>query len=92
MIRYPISNVDFSRWSRTPSSSRYSLVAVVNHFGSMNSGHYTSYCNDGKQWYYCDDQSIRVADIRELDNNVHAYILIYSSITKEPLQRPIIQK
>ncbi len=88
LIRYPISNVNFSRWSQTSSSSKYSLISVVNHFGSMNSGHYTSYCNDGKQWYYCDDQSIRLADIRELEHNVYAYLLFYSSIPQQQLRFP----
>ncbi|CAF2367647.1 unnamed protein product [Rotaria sp. Silwood2] len=90
LIRYPISNVDFSRWSQTPSPSKYSLVSVVNHFGSMNSGHYTSYCNDSKQWYYCDDHSIRSADVRELAHNVHAYLLFYSSIPPQQLRLPLI--
>ena len=90
LIRYPISNVDFSRWSQIPSRSRYSLISVVNHFGSMNSGHYTSYCNDGQQWYYCDDQSMRPADQRELERNVHAYLLVYSSISQPPLTLPPI--
>ncbi|CAF0780734.1 unnamed protein product [Rotaria sordida] len=90
LIRYPISNVDFSDWSQIPSPSKYSLISVVNHFGSMNSGHYTSYCNDGKQWYYCDDQSIRAADVRELANNVHAYLLFYSSIPQQQLRLPLI--
>ncbi|CAF0786761.1 unnamed protein product [Adineta steineri] len=90
LIRYPTSNIDFSRWSQTPSPSKYSLVSVVNHFGSMNSGHYTSYCNDGKQWYYCDDQSIRSADTRELEHNVNAYLLFYSSIPQQQLRLPSI--
>jgi ubiquitin carboxyl-terminal hydrolase 8 len=90
LIQYPTSNVSFSRWSQTPSVSKYSLVSVVNHFGSMNSGHYTSFCNDGRQWYYCDDQSIRAADVRELQHNVHAYLLFYSSIPPQQLQLPSI--
>ena len=90
LIRYPISIIDFSRWSQISSPSRYSLVSVVNHFGSMNSGHYTSYCNDGKQWYYCNDHSIRSANVRELENNVHAYLLFYSSIPQQQLHLPLI--
>lgn len=90
LIRYPVSSFDFSRWSHTPSSSKYSLVAVVNHSGSMNSGHYTSFCNDGKQWYYCDDQAIRLADRRELETNVRAYLLFYSSIPPQQLRLPLM--
>ncbi|CAF1245962.1 unnamed protein product [Adineta ricciae] len=90
LIRYPTASVDFSRWTHNRSASKYSLVSVVNHFGSMNSGHYTSFCKDGNQWYYCDDESIRAADIRELENNVHAYLLFYSSIAPQQLSLPLI--
>ncbi|CAF3581495.1 unnamed protein product [Rotaria socialis] len=90
LIRYPISNIDFSHWSQTPSPSKYSLVAVVNHYGSMNSGHYTSFCNDGKQWYYCNDHAIRVAEKSELEHNVHAYLLFYSSLPQQQLRLPSI--
>ncbi|CAF5046643.1 unnamed protein product, partial [Rotaria magnacalcarata] len=90
LIRYPISNIDFSHWSQTPSPSNYSLVAVVNHYGSMNSGHYTSFCNDGKQWYYCNDHAIRVAEKSELEHNVHAYLLFYSSLPQQQLRLPSI--
>ena len=82
--------MDFSRWSQMPNKSRYSLISVVNHYGSMNSGHYTAYCNDGKSWYYCDDETIRQADSRELETNVHAYLLFYSSLPQPTLRLPII--
>jgi len=58
----------------------------------MNSGHYTSFCNDGKQWYYCDDQSVRTADLREIKSNVHAYLLFYSSYPPEQLHLSSILK
>lgn len=89
LIRYPVKNIDFSRWSQTGSTGSYSLVSVVNHYGSLNSGHYTSFCTDGRQWFYCDDQSIRLADPRELERNVHAYLLFFSSIPQPNLRLPV---
>lgn len=41
-------------------SSIYDLFGVVNHFGSLNGGHYTATCKnsiDGK-WYYFNDSSV----------------------------------
>ena len=41
-------------------SSTYDLFGVVNHFGSLNGGHYTATCKnsiDGK-WYYFNDSSV----------------------------------
>lgn len=90
LIRYKLSNVDFSRWSKTSNASKYSLVAVVNHYGSMNSGHYTAFCNDGKRWYYCDDQNIRPAEPTEVENNVYAYLLFYSSLPQPSIRLPVM--
>ena len=45
--------------SDKPSAS-YSLCAVSNHFGTLSSGHYTSYCKPscGNVWYSCDGRSV----------------------------------
>ena len=38
----------------------YDLYAVSNHFGSLNGGHYTAYCQNpiDKKWYDCDDSDV----------------------------------
>lgn len=56
--------------------SLYSLFAVVNHTGCVNSGHYTGYIRIFDGWYRCDDTDIR----KEYLDNVlssEAYLLFY---------------
>ena len=38
----------------------YDLCAVSDHHGTMNGGHYTSYCKppQGDVWYQCDDKTV----------------------------------
>lgn len=46
---------------------RYSLFAVVNHQGTLESGHYTSYIRQHKdQWFKCDDAIITKANIKDM--------------------------
>lgn len=47
--------------------SRYSLFAVVNHQGTLESGHYTSFIRQHKdQWFKCDDAIITKASIKDV--------------------------
>ena len=41
-------------------SSVYDLFGVVNHFGSLNGGHYTATCKNSidNNWYYFNDSSV----------------------------------
>lgn len=49
------------------SQSRYSLFAVVNHQGTLESGHYTSFIRQHKdQWFKCDDAIITKASIEDV--------------------------
>ncbi|RVE55648.1 hypothetical protein OJAV_G00234070 [Oryzias javanicus] len=49
------------------SSSRYSLFAVVNHQGTLESGHYTTFIRQHKdQWFKCDDAVITKAGLKEV--------------------------
>uniref|UniRef100_A0A914DHB0 Ubiquitin carboxyl-terminal hydrolase n=2 Tax=Acrobeloides nanus TaxID=290746 RepID=A0A914DHB0_9BILA len=58
-------------------SNRYTLIAVVNHNGTMESGHYTCHVRHQRdRWYKCDDGIIT----REKIDNVLAsegYLLFY---------------
>ncbi|KAJ3089286.1 Ubiquitin carboxyl-terminal hydrolase 15, partial [Quaeritorhiza haematococci] len=48
-------------------SSKYDLFAISNHFGSLNSGHYTAYCKRGDRWLHFDDDKVsRVDDPNDL--------------------------
>ena len=46
---------------------RYSLFAVVNHQGTLESGHYTTFIRQHKdQWFKCDDAIITKATIKDV--------------------------
>lgn len=50
-----------------PFRTRYSLFAVVNHQGTLESGHYTSFIRQHKdQWFKCDDAIITKASIEDV--------------------------
>lgn len=57
----------------------YSLYCVVNHHGSLGSGHYTNFvrqAQSGGQWFLCDDEHIRIATISEVLAS-EGYMLFY---------------
>ncbi|RUS72708.1 hypothetical protein EGW08_019529 [Elysia chlorotica] len=66
--------------SRIPNftcDNKYSLFAVVNHFGTIESGHYTCYIRSLKeQWYRCEDHLIKRATAGEVLNS-EGYLLFY---------------
>ena len=39
-------------------SKHYTLVATINHSGSLNDGHYWPYVKHGNQWFKCNDTSL----------------------------------
>ena len=56
------------------------MFAVVNHQGTLESGHYTSFIRQHKdQWFKCDDAIITKASIADvLDNTLFPYQMISS--------------
>ena len=69
-------------------SSSYTLYSVINHDGSLNDGHYTTFCRDisinKEQWFECDDEIIKIRNPDQIDTNSKAYILFY--IIKKSLE------
>uniref|UniRef100_A0A0B7A1L4 Ubiquitin carboxyl-terminal hydrolase n=2 Tax=Arion vulgaris TaxID=1028688 RepID=A0A0B7A1L4_9EUPU len=58
-------------------NNRYSLFAVVNHYGTIESGHYTCYIRSLKeQWFRCEDHLIKRATAGEVLNS-EGYLLFY---------------
>ncbi|XP_039216460.1 ubiquitin carboxyl-terminal hydrolase 22 isoform X2 [Crotalus tigris] len=58
-------------------ASRYSLFAVVNHQGTLESGHYTSFIRQHRdQWFKCDDAIITKASIKDVLDS-EGYLLFY---------------
>ena len=61
-------------------NSRYCLFAVVNHSGTIETGHYTAYirqCRD--QWFKCDDHLITRASVQEVLQS-EGYLLFYHKL------------
>jgi ubiquitin C-terminal hydrolase len=86
-ISFPLDELDLNEYlvkddskiNENSLSTKYDLVAVSNHTGSLTSGHYTTYAKNiqNGKWYLFDDTLVR-----KLDNNTdvvtkNAYILIY---------------
>lgn len=66
--------------SNPEKETKYRLVAIGNHYGSYNNGHYTATkLEKNNEWIYCDDTNIsKVENIyNELQNNKNAYMLFY---------------
>ena len=61
-------------------SKEFSLVATINHSGSLNAGHYWAFIKDNiyKSWFRCDDHSILKVKPSTL-NNTTSYVLFYVS-------------
>lgn len=57
----------------------YRLYAVINHYGSRLSGHYTAFCRSQEGWILCDDSKVRPASPYEVVSN-HAYLLLYERV------------
>lgn len=60
--------------------SKYCLFAVVNHSGTIETGHYTAYirqCRD--QWFKCDDHLITRASVQEVLQS-EGYLLFYHKL------------
>lgn len=86
LIMYPIDEFDFTPFFFTSSHSRheqqiYSLFAVVNHIGSINSGHYIAYArremNNGDRWYKFDDSFVTEIYSKDQLVSSDAYLLFY---------------
>ncbi|KAJ2228733.1 hypothetical protein H4R99_005797 [Coemansia sp. RSA 1722] len=45
---------------------QYSLFAVIDHIGHLDTGHYTAYARHRGQWYRFDDAQVTPADIRDV--------------------------
>ncbi|EDL33892.1 mCG3962 [Mus musculus] len=66
------------------NENKYSLFAVVNHQGTLESGHYTSFIRHHRdQWFKCDDAVITKASIKDVLDS-EGYLLFYHKQVLEP--------
>ena len=59
-------------------SNRYSLMATINHAGTVHAGHYWAFVKDIENdvWLKCNDRSVVEVPAKTLNNN-SAYVLFY---------------
>ena len=78
LIDFPIDNLDLKKYciGYDKKKSIFSLVGICNHIGSLNSGHYYSYCKQNNDWYKFDDTSVSKINKDEIITK-HAYCLFY---------------
>ena len=60
---------------------KFKLIAVINHSGNLNSGHYTAYIssNDSSTWWFCNDAAVIKSSHPPVSNN-SCYICFYKAI------------
>ena len=80
MVEYPLGDLNLSPYSKTQGISNYNLYGVVNHAGTLTSGHYMAYCRhpySGQQWHeFNDTRAVHpVSQIRAVSSQ--AYLLFY---------------
>ena len=81
-ISYPVNNLDLSKYVIGPDKSKasYDLYGVVQHYGDVFFGHYTSMCKNDitQKWYeYNDSRVTEIKDKTEIEDNQAAYLLFY---------------
>ncbi len=79
MVSFPLEGLDMSKYLiDATTKSVYNLYAVSNHFGSLNGGHYTAYCQNPlfQKWFDFDDSSVSKLSASDV-NTQAAYVLFY---------------
>jgi ubiquitin C-terminal hydrolase len=75
-VSYPIKNLDLSNYIVGPDKNnvKYDLYGVIEHSGTLNSGHYMAICKNDDKWILYNDSIFE-----EINNPVteNAYILFY---------------
>ena len=89
-VSFPMTDFDVRRFV-TPDipldDSRYDLVGMINHQGSMSSGHYVAFTRTyGREWYECDDSFVHPVTT-EFVQQQQAYTLVYQCVSSAANQR-----
>ena len=58
----------------------YDLYGIIEHFGTMSSGHYTAICKNNNKWINYNDSSL---DINKNPVSKNAYVLFYKKQNNE---------
>ena len=75
-VSYPINNLDISNYivGQDKNNAKYDLYGVIEHTGTLNSGHYKAICKNDDKWILYNDSTFE-----DINNPVteNAYILFY---------------
>lgn len=94
-VKFPLTDLDMSPHV-APSEKfrnqklidrRFQLYGVSNHYGTMESGHYTAFCRNMslKKWFKFDDHAVSSIDGSDVRSSA-AYILFYSVLSEPGMQ------
>ena len=75
-VSYPTHNLDIKEYIVGPEKDKaiYDLYGVIEHYGSLNAGHYTAICKNDGNWVSYNDSII---DIIKNPVTKNAYVLFY---------------
>ena len=85
LIEFPLVDLNLNKYVKSNDTiSKYNLYGVINHFGSLEYGHYTAFCLNyhDNSWYEYNDRivnKIQKGKEKEIIVNKNAYILFYRS-------------
>mmetsp|Transcript_3430 Transcript_3430/g.5190 ORF Transcript_3430/g.5190 Transcript_3430/m.5190 type:complete len:915 (-) Transcript_3430:35-2779(-) len=93
-VQFPIEDLDVKPFVQAkdpkaaPSVSKYDLVAVVNHHGIINGGHYTAYAKHyaTSRWHAFNDSHVSPASKDDVSKS-EAYMLFYRKRTPMSVTR-----
>ncbi|CDW76396.1 ubiquitin carboxyl-terminal hydrolase family protein [Stylonychia lemnae] len=95
MVSFPMNNLDLSPYVSSPQREKpmYDLFSVANHEGSMTQGHYYAYSwnHASRNWYYFNDQEIKLIKNLQKIQSPEAYILFYSKTSIENFLRQTLR-
>ncbi|CAF4998205.1 unnamed protein product [Rotaria sp. Silwood1] len=88
-VDFPIDGLDLSELLSSSSSGKekaiYDLIAISNHIGTINGGHYTAYAREepsADEWYEFDDSYVSLIYPKQQIISKYAYLLFYIKRTK----------
>lgn len=80
-VDFPLNNLDLSKFTTDQQNALYDLIAVINHSGNVNYGHYTAYARQlnsaSNQWFCFNDACVMPINETDIVSN-NAYILAYA--------------
>jgi ubiquitin C-terminal hydrolase len=78
-VSYPLE-LDLKDYAIGDIDCQYKMNSIINHYGDVNGGHYTSYHYFNDKWVWADDEDVRLVDENRVINNNFAYVLIYEKV------------